>query len=86
VPERYVCARSEPVDRTDKRRQPLPAALDYYEVEEVEALARYCEQGEHRLARSVFDSSEIAAREQEDNQDAEAFRLLFYTGLRLGEA
>ncbi len=74
-----------PVDRTDKRRQPPPAALDYYEVEEVEALARCCEQGEHRQTRSVFDPSEVAARNQEDHQDAEAFRLLFYTGLRLGE-
>jgi integrase len=74
-----------PVDRTDKRRQPPPAALDYYEVEEVEALACCCEQGEQRQARNVFDESEIVARSQEDHQDAEAFRLLFYTGLRLGE-
>jgi integrase len=74
-----------PVDRTDKRRQPPPAALDYYEVEEVEALARCCEQGEQRQTRNVLDETEIAARRQEDHQDAEAFRLLFYTGLRLGE-
>ena len=74
-----------PVDRTDKRRQPPPAALDYYEVEEVEALARCCEQGRQRQTRNVFDESEIVARSQEDHQDAEAFRLLFYTGLRLGE-
>jgi hypothetical protein len=31
------------------------------------------------------DSAEISARELEDRRDAEAFRLLFYTGLRLGE-
>jgi integrase len=74
-----------PVDRTDKRRQPPPAALDYYEVKEVEALARCCEQGEQRQTRNVLDETEIAARRQEDHQDAEAFRLLFYTGLRLGE-
>jgi integrase len=74
-----------PVDRTDKRRQPPPAALEYYEVEEVEALARCCEQGEQRQTRNVVDESEIGARSQEDHQDAEAFRLLFYTGLRLGE-
>jgi site-specific recombinase XerD len=36
---------ANPVDRTDKRRQPSPAVLDYYEVEEVEALARRCERG-----------------------------------------
>ena len=76
---------TNPVDRTDKRRQPPPAALDYYEVEEVEALARCCEQGEHRQTRNIFDAEELEARKQEDRQDAEAFRLLFYTGLRLGE-
>ena len=76
---------ANPVDRTDKRRQTPPAALDYYEVEEVEALARCCEQGQHRQPRNVFDPAEIGAREQEDRQDADAFRLLFYTGLRLGE-
>jgi integrase len=32
-----------PVAGTDKRREDPPAALDYYEVEEVEALARFCE-------------------------------------------
>jgi integrase len=74
-----------PVDRTDKRRQPPPAALDYYEVEEVEALARCCEQGQHRQTRPIFDASEIAARVHEDGQDADAFRILFYTGVRLGE-
>jgi integrase len=60
-------------------------ALDYYEVEEVEALARGCEAGEHRAARPSQDPSEQEARHQEDRRDAEAFRLLFYTGLRLGE-
>jgi len=33
----------------------------------------------------MLDQAEIEARVQEDRQDAEAFRLLFYTGLRLGE-
>jgi len=77
---------ANPVDGTDKRRQPPPAALDYFEVEEVEALAGACERGEHRLAREMLDPSEIAARRQEDQRDADAFRLLFYTGIRLGEA
>jgi integrase len=77
---------ANPVDGTDKRRQPPPAALDYYEVDEVEALARACERGEHRVTRRVTDESERAARRQEDHQDAEGFRLLFYTGVRLGEA
>jgi integrase len=74
-----------PVDGTDKRRQSPPAALDYYEVEEVEALAQACERGEHRTARVIIDVAELEARHREDHQDAEAFRLLFYTGLRLGE-
>lgn len=77
---------SNPVDGTDKRRQPPPAALDYYEVEEVEALADACEQGAHRLARTIMDPNEIEARRAEDCRDADTFRLLFYTGIRLGEA
>ena len=74
-----------PVARTDKRREDPPAALDYYEVHEVEALARACERGEQRVGRQILDPHELAARTGEDRQDAEAFRLLFYTGLRLGE-
>ncbi len=74
-----------PVLGTDKRRQAPPAALDYYEVEEVEALARACEQGGQREPREIFDEAEREARHQEDKQDAEAFRLLFYTGLQVGE-
>lgn len=76
---------ANPVLGTDKRRQSPPAALDYYEVEEVEALARACEHGEQREPREIFDPAEREARHQEDRQDAEAFRLLFYTGLRVGE-
>ena len=76
---------ANPVLGTDKRRQAPPAALDYYEVEEVEALARACEQGGQREPREIFDEAEREARHQEDKQDAEAFRLLFYTGLRVGE-
>jgi integrase len=76
---------SNPAKGTDKRREDPPSALDYYEVEEVEALARCCEAGEHRTARPSQDPSEQAARHQEDRQDGDAFRLLFYTGLRLGE-
>ena len=70
---------------TDKRREPAPAALDYYEVEDVEALARACEAGRQRTGAPAVDEAEGVAREREDRQDAEAFRLLFYTGLRLGE-
>lgn len=75
---------ANPVEHTDKRREPQPAALDYYEVEEVEALARVCEQGAHRPTAAVGED-EVAARAAEDHQDADAFRILFYTGIRVGE-
>ena len=74
-----------PVAGTDKRREDPPAALDYYEVEEVEALARACERGELRNGKPSTDPDELAARRWENRRDADAFRLLFYTGLRLGE-
>lgn len=73
-----------PVAKTDKRREPPPVALDYYEVEEVEALARACERGTHRRTSAVGDE-ERDARRAEDHQDAEAYRVLFYTGIRVGE-
>jgi integrase len=76
---------ANPVTGTDKRREDPPAALDYYEVEEVEALARAFEAGQQRTSAKAIDEGERAAREREDRQDADAFRLLFYTGLRLGE-
>jgi integrase len=76
---------ANPVVGTDKRRQPPPAALDYYEVDEVEALAAACARGQQRITRTMIDDAELTARRLEDEQDAEAFRLLFYTGLRLGE-
>jgi integrase len=42
-----------PVDGTDKRREPPPAPLDFYEIEEVEALTRVCERGDHRPTPGV---------------------------------
>lgn len=75
---------SNPVEQTDKRREPPPAALDYYEIEEVEALARVCERGQHRPTAAVGEDERIA-RAAEDRQDAEIFRILFYTGIRIGE-
>lgn len=80
-----------PVGGTDKRFQPPPAPLDHYEHSEIEALVRACERGEHRAPRTyksrpVEESDEeIAARRMEDQQDAAAFSLMFYSGLRLGE-
>jgi len=136
-----------PAAGTDKRREPAAAALDYYEVNEVEALAGAVTRGAHRWAPrflsrleqtgsletairetrvqldallaeaevneffavrvakggdledalaavsapdqvgkgAVLDPDELAARAAEDRRDAETFRLLFYTGLRIGE-
>jgi integrase len=80
-----------PVSGTDKRFQPPPAPLDHYERHEIEALVRVCEQGEHRApkhykGRLVAEGpDELAARAAEDQQDAAAFALMFFSGLRLGE-
>jgi integrase len=80
-----------PVTETDKRRQPPAAPLDHYERHEIDALVRVCEQGRHRApkhykGRPVAESAdELAAQAAEDRQDAAAFALMFYSGLRLGE-
>ena len=75
-----------PAAATTKRREPPPAVLDFYETEEVEAIARAAEAGADReVTKLTYDDSELAARAQEDLQDAELFRVAAYTGLRLGE-
>jgi integrase len=77
---------TNPVEATTKRREPPPAVLDFYEPEEIEALARAAADGEHRGEQPAhLTSEEIAWRAREDAQDAELFRLAAYTGLRLGE-
>lgn len=96
---------ANPVGPTDKRRQPPPAHVKYYEREEVEALARSAEQGPHRQPRGrkspkhrgpltpaplsarqrAAQFEEAQLRRNEDHRDADLFRVLFYTGLRLGE-
>lgn len=75
-----------PASRTTKRREPPPAVLDFYEPEEVEQIARYAAAGAHRKERAVnLSNQEIQARQREDTQDAECYRVAAYTGLRLGE-
>lgn len=90
-PDTYALA-TNPVTGTDKRREPPPAALDHYEVHEVEALARACERGEQRAREPNYrgrpvelSAAERAARAAEDRQDADLFRVKFYSGMRLGE-
>jgi integrase len=75
-----------PARGTSRRREPPPAVLDVYEPEEVEALARAAEGGEHRnVSKLRYDAAEMAARDGENRQDAELYRIAAYTGLRLGE-
>jgi integrase len=90
-PDTYALA-ANPVSGTDKRREPPPAPLDHYEVHEVGALARACERGEHRAKAPNYKGrpvelggDERAARAAEDQQDADLFRVKFYSGMRLGE-
>lgn len=90
-PDTYALE-ANPVRGTNRRRQPPPAPLDHYEVHEVEALARACERGEQRASTPNYrgrpnqlSADELAARAVEDRQDAELFRVMFYSGLRLGE-
>lgn len=82
-----------PAWTTETRKEMPAAALDFYEPEEVEALAAAAAAGLHREPPKlrggrvrVLDDDELAARRAEDTQDAELFRVLAYTGIRIGEA
>jgi integrase len=84
---------AHPAAATDKRKEMPAAALDFYEPEEVEALAQAAADGRHRKPAMskrgkpvTFSPEEIAARCAEDAQDAEMFRVLVFTGMRIGEA
>lgn len=90
-PDTYALP-SNPIAGTDKRYPPPPPPLDHYEVAELESLARVCERGEHRTAPPSYrgrpnrlGDEEEAARAAEDRQDAELFRVAFYSGMRVGE-
>src|SRR5262249_17339063 len=75
-----------PVPGTSKRREKPPAVLDFFEPEEIEALARAAEAGAHRGPQPPeLDAGEAAWRAWEDRQDAELYRVPAYTGMRLGE-
>jgi integrase len=77
---------SNPVTGTTKRREPPAAVLDFYEPEEVEAIASAAADGSHRGRQpSNVTTDEIMWRAREDAQDGELIRLAAYTGLRLGE-
>ena len=75
-----------PAARTTRRREPPAAVLDFYEPEEVEAIALAAESSLHRRVSTLrIEAAEAAARAIEDRQDAELFRVAAFTGLRLGE-
>lgn len=83
---------ANPVSATDKRRELPAAALDFFEPDEIEQLAKAAADGRHRkpaIGRGgLMDlgDDEVAARCDEDAQDAEMIRVLAHTGLRIGEA
>jgi integrase len=90
-PDTYALA-ANPVTGTDVRYEEPPPPLDHYEVEEVETLARACERGAQRGKEPtykgrpvVLGADEQTARAAEDRQDADLFRVKFYSGMRLGE-
>jgi integrase len=75
-----------PVTGTSKRRELPPAVLDFFEPEEIEALARAAEAGAHRGPQPAdLPAGETEWRAWEDRQDAEFYRVAAYTGMRLGE-
>ena len=75
-----------PVTGTGKRREKPPAVLDFFEPEEIEALARAAGAGAHRGSQPAeLAADEAAWRTWEDRQDAELYRVAAYTGMRLGE-
>jgi len=75
-----------PVRGIDKRREPDITPIDFYEAEEVFALARAAEHGAHRdPSRPAVTATEIEERRRADEQDAALFLVAAFTGLRMGE-
>jgi integrase len=71
---------------TPKRREPDPGVLDFYEPEEVAALARAPRAGAHRdPTRPAVSQAEVDERRRADDQDAALFIVAAFTGLRMGE-
>ncbi len=84
-PERFGI--TENVARaTAKRREPPAGVLDFYEPEEVAALARTAREGRHRdPGRPALSDEEARERRLADDQDAALYTVAAFTGLRLGE-
>ena len=75
---------SNPVEHATVRAEAQRAALDYYSVEEIEALARALEGGRHRDPQKL-EAAELTWRKWEDGRDADLVRVAAYCGLRRGE-
>lgn len=75
-----------PARATDKRREPDATPIDFYEPEEVLALARAAREGLHRdPRRPAVTPEEVVDRRRADEQDAALYLVAAFTGLRLGE-
>lgn len=84
-PERFGI--TENVARaTAKRREPPAGVLDFYEPEEVAALARAARDGRYRDPnRPAISEDERRERRLANEQDAALYTVAAFTGLRLGE-
>lgn len=77
---------ANPARRTDKRREPDDRPIDFYEPEEVLALARAARDGLHRdPRRPAISVIEVEERRLADEQDAAVVLVAAFAGLRLGE-
>lgn len=74
-----------PVVATEKRREADPAEIVTYTPAEVEAIAAAAGDGVHRDSKLALGEDELAARLQEDEQDACLILVAAFCGLRMGE-
>lgn len=70
---------------TRKRREPSPAALDFYEPAEIQRLIDAARAGAHRSQRPANLPEAAHRRRAADQRDAALYALAAYAGLRLGE-
>lgn len=71
---------------TAKRREQEPAALDFYEPEEIRLLADAARMGAHHApSRPARTLAQRRTRRAEDQRDATLYVLAAYAGLRRGE-
>jgi integrase len=71
---------------TSKRREQPPAALEFYEPDELRRLADAARKGAHHApSRPARSPAERCVRQADDQRDAALYVLASYAGLRLGE-